>query len=220
MDASPPSSPARKKRGHGPERRSEILDAAKRLFLAEGFAHATMRRIAAEVGVSATALYVYFPDKDAILTAIAEATFADLLQALQDSQDPDLPASARVRAGLQAYIAFGRARPDEYRLTFLTAMIQPATSGRPCGTIEAADRSFFLLAETVAEAMEAGALRPGDPVATAEALWACAHGLTALLIDHPDRLQTPAETLVALVLDAALGGLAAASKSTLLTEQR
>lgn len=199
---------SRKRRGQGPERRGEILEAATRLFLAEGFPHATMRRIAAEVGVSATALYVYFPDKDAILQAIAEATFAELLEALEASQVPGTPALSRVRAGLDAYVAFGRARPDEYRLTFLTAMIQPSAPGRPCGTIEAADRSFLLLAETIGEAMAEGSLRHGDPVAAAEALWACIHGLTALLIDHPAKLQTAPDELIRLLLDAALEGMA------------
>ena len=77
---------ARKARGQGATRRPEILAAAQHLFVTEGFDRATMRRIAAEVGVSATALYVYFSDKDAILRAIAEATFTDMLAALAESQ--------------------------------------------------------------------------------------------------------------------------------------
>jgi AcrR family transcriptional regulator len=203
----------RKKRGHGPERRGEILEAAKRLFIEEGYPQATMRRIAGAVGVSATALYVYFPDKDSILQAIAEKTFEDLLVVLHASQDLAAPALARARAGLEAYIAFGRGRPDEYRLTFLTKMIQPATSGpnasgEMCDRIEAADRSFFLLADTLGEAMRNGQIRAGEPVAVAEALWACAHGLTAILIDHRPHLETEPDVLVGLTLDAVLGGLA------------
>lgn len=65
----------RKPRGQGASRRGEILDAAKRLFTEEGYAQATMRRIAAEVGVSPTALYLHFADKEAILRAIAEDFF-------------------------------------------------------------------------------------------------------------------------------------------------
>ena len=45
----------------------EILGAAKELFLEEGYAATTIRKIADRVGVSAPALYLYFADKEAIL---------------------------------------------------------------------------------------------------------------------------------------------------------
>ena len=75
----------RKPRGQGASRRAEILAAAKALFVADGVEHVTMRRIAAAVGVSATALYVYFPDKDAILRAIAAESFIALIAAHERS---------------------------------------------------------------------------------------------------------------------------------------
>ena len=80
----PPRS--RKPRGQGASRRAEILASATRLFLEEGVDHVTMRRIAQAVGVSPTALYVYFPDKAAIFLAIAETWFAELLEVLAASQ--------------------------------------------------------------------------------------------------------------------------------------
>src|SRR3712207_2879540 len=58
---------ARKAKGDGHLRRGEILEAAERIFVAEGYEGATIRRIAEEVGVSSTALYLHFPDKQAIL---------------------------------------------------------------------------------------------------------------------------------------------------------
>jgi AcrR family transcriptional regulator len=63
--AEPPS------QGQAATWREEILPAAKRLFMEEGFERMTMRRIAAVVGTSSTALYVYFTNKGAILRAIA-----------------------------------------------------------------------------------------------------------------------------------------------------
>ena len=58
---------ARKAKGDGHLRRAEILKAAERIFVAEGYGGATIRRIADEVGVSSTALYMHFPDKAALL---------------------------------------------------------------------------------------------------------------------------------------------------------
>jgi AcrR family transcriptional regulator len=210
----------RKPRGQGASRRGEILAAAKRLFAEEGYESATMRRIAAAVGVSGAALYVYFPDKEAILFAIAEETFAELLAALEASQRVTGEPLRRFRAGLMTYIAFGRARPDEYRLTFQRRMISAPSPGRQCGDIEAADRSFDILARSVAELMDAGIFQRRPSVQVAEALWACLHGITALLVDHSGHLETDADTLAATVVDTAIRGLMAAATPPLAPRAR
>jgi AcrR family transcriptional regulator len=200
---------SRKPRGEGPSRRGEILAAAKLLFLEEGFERATMRRIAAAVGVSSTALYVYFPDKEAILRAIAEQTFADLLAELEAVDRLDAPPLERLRAGLRAYIAFGRARPDEYRLMFLAKMMMKPAPGNVCQTIEAADRSFDIMERAIAALMLDGVFRPGSSSTVAEALWATVHGTTALLLDHSDHLSSDPEQFIETVLDVVLRGLIA-----------
>ena len=198
----------RKPRGQGAARRGEILAAAKRLFLEEGYEHATMRRIAAEIGVSAAALYGYFPDKEAILRAIAEAAFGELLVRLEESQHGKAPPLDRLEAGLRAYIAFGLARPDEYRLTFLAKMIDPERRAEACPDgIEDADRSFAILERGIAELMGAGVFAPGDTLAAAEAAWACLHGTTALLLDQPEHLQTSPDRLVDAAVAMILRGL-------------
>ena len=195
-----PALRTRKPRGQGASRRGEILAAATRIFLEEGTAHATMRRIAAAVGVSTTALYVYFADKDAILRAIAEATFAELLGTLEASQRTGGTPAERFRAGLRAYVGFGLAGSDAYRLTFCAPS--------PHDTIQAADRSFAILQRGVEEMMEAGLFRPGPSGPAAEAVWACLHGLTVLLVDQAQHLSTPQEQLIDQVLDMAIAGLA------------
>ena len=190
----------RKPRGQGASRRGEILAAAKRLFLQDGIEHATMRRIAAELGVSSTALYVYFPDKTAILDAIAEAMFEALLVAYAESQDPGLPRLARFRAGLMAYVDLALSRPDEYRLTF------DAKSPSACSTVEAADKSFDMLRANVADMMGAGVFRPGNALEVAEALWACLHGVVMLLLNQSEHVETEPRRLVDIVVDSAVRG--------------
>src|SRR3954464_15337187 len=70
---------ARKAKGDGHLRRAEILEAAERIFIAEGYEGATIRKIADEVGVSSTALYMHFQDKACILLEICQNTFQNLL---------------------------------------------------------------------------------------------------------------------------------------------
>ena len=207
---SEPRSAARKKpRGTGASRRDEILRAAKKLFLTEGFEHTTIRKIAAAVGVTSGALYLYFPDKNAITRAIAEDTFGALLVRLEQTLAIEGNVLERLRAGMHVYVKFGRAHPDEYRLTFLSKMLTEACPGRVphAKEIEAADRSFHMILRPTTELIEAGIFRPIDPVSAAEVIWCSLHGLTSVLLANADTLETCPDRLAEIVIDVTLKGL-------------
>ncbi len=203
----PATARARKPRGQGASRRGEILAAAKHLFAQEGVAHVTMRRIAAAVGVSPTALYMHFADKDAILIAIAQDTFSELVDQLQDSASCHHTPLDRLRAGLRTYVEFGLARPDEYRLTLLTRFA-PEGAMRKFKP-QVADQSYAILRGSVVEMMSAGIFRPGNADRTAELIWATMHGITSLLLDKPDHVCTPKGELVDFAIDTLIAGLLA-----------
>jgi AcrR family transcriptional regulator len=196
----------RKPRGQGASRRGEILDAAKRLFIEDGFGNATMRRIAAEVGVSPTALYLHFADKEAILQAIADDYFSELLVHLQTTQTIEVPPLARLRRGLRAYLEFGLSRIDEYRLTFQSRVIRAGS--QVCPENDVADLSFAVLEHAVQELVATGVFRAGDPVLIAETIWCCLHGLTSALIDLTDRVSSVQDGLIDSVIDTVVTGLA------------
>ena len=213
MDNRPATRSVRKPRGQGASRRVEILEAAKHLFLTEGYENATIRKIAAAVGVSSATLYLYFPDKDSILHAIAEATFETLLARLEASQRIEGSDLDRFRAGLATYIAFGLEHPDEYRLTFLAKIMIASGPGRPKAPcqVPAADRSFSILEESISRLMQAGLFRAQAPIVAAEAAWACLHGTTALLLDQAEHISSPHDLLTTTVLDIVVGGLSTAA---------
>jgi len=195
----------RKPRGQGASRRGEILIAAKHLFADEGVAHVTMRRIGAAVGVSPTALYMHFADKDALLAAIAQDTFAELLDRLEQSQQPGQTAMAGFRAGLRAYIAFGLTRPEEYRLAFMTRLFRRDSTGS-C-TPQIAERSFAALQDQVTVLIRDGLFRAGNPALLAESIWATLHGVTALLLDQAGNLRASQQDLIEGTLDLLEAGL-------------
>ncbi len=197
----------RKPRGQGASRRGEILAAAKHLFAEEGVAHVTMRRIGAAVGVSPTALYMHFADKDAMLAAIAQDTFEELLRRIEQSEIPGLSARARFRHGLRTYIEFGLERPDEYRLTFMSRLFHRTGAKTPIAS-NMADRSFAHLQDRVIELTRNGTFTAsGAAPQIAEAIWAMLHGVTSLLLDQSDNLQTPPDKLIDAALDLLEAGL-------------
>ena len=195
----------RKPRGQGASRRGEILAAAKALFLEDGVEHVTMRRIAAAVGVSATALYVYFPDKDAILRAIAAESFIALNTAHERSMLPGNSAAANLRAGLNAYVAFALAHPDEYRLVFLRVGRREGID--PCKDVPEADIGFGLLVASVQAVMDEGYFAQKPAMLVAEAIWSCLHGLVALLLTHPDAVESDHAALIGQVIEMTIAGL-------------
>ena len=98
----------RKPKGEGHARRAEILAAAERIFVDHGYEGATIRKIADEVGLSSTALYMHFSDKSEILHEICERAFEQLLVMNRAVLDEPGTPEQRMRRLMQSYVRFGR----------------------------------------------------------------------------------------------------------------
>jgi AcrR family transcriptional regulator len=98
--------------------RQAILNAARELFVTEGYAQVSMRKIAERIEYSPAAIYSYFPKKDDIFFALAEEGFrllADDLCASRHVPDP----LDRLRRGLMMFYAFSRKHPEYFALMFV-----------------------------------------------------------------------------------------------------
>src|ERR1019366_6037828 len=74
---------------HLDARRRQIIDAARRCFVRNGFHATSMQDVLAEAALSAGAVYRYFPSKDDIIAAIADDALAEISQAVQRVLDTD-----------------------------------------------------------------------------------------------------------------------------------
>lgn len=119
-----PSKAARVRRGSQEDQealRASALAAAMALFKAQGLPGVTMRAVASDVGVSAMALYRYFPNKAGLLRGLWEFAITELdglIKAAVAQAGPG--ARQRMRAMLDAFLDYYEARPDYYRLIFMT----------------------------------------------------------------------------------------------------
>jgi AcrR family transcriptional regulator len=168
--------------------REQILDASRRLFAEHGFAQVTMRRIAQEIGYSATTIYLHFPDKVALMRELCTRDFQALQQGFLGALAVADPVE-RIRAIGIAYVRFAGTHPHHYRLMFMTGL-QDAEAEEMVreSTIAQGDPSqdaYALLVDLVRAAQAAGRLRKakGDPHRTAQVLWAGLHGVIALHLD-------------------------------------
>lgn len=203
-DAKPTRS-ARKPKGEGHARRGEILAAAERIFVDCGYEGATIRKIADAVGVSSTALYMHFRDKSEILSQICEAAFEQLMDLTNEIAALDVPADERVRRHLQAYVAFGFAHPNTYRLVYCTRP-QEADHGAQLAAQRLGGELFERFRAPVRQLAADGRLKV-DPEVAAQTLWAGVHGVVALILTKPYFPWVEREQLSGAMLDALFEGL-------------
>ena len=201
-----PQRSARKPKGDGHLRRGEILRAAERIFIAEGYQGATIRKIADEVGVSSTALYMHFRDKDEILLEICDNAIAKLLKSNSEIATRPIDAVSRVRLMLDAYMSFALENPNAYQLVFCghSGLV---SEDKQMVTEALGDRCYDIFVGTVREIGATGRLRTGTVESAAQAMWAACHGLVALLLTKPKFHWAPTEELRGVMLDGLLHGL-------------
>jgi AcrR family transcriptional regulator len=157
--------------------------ATRRLLEETGQANITMAQVAEVVGCSAPALYTHFRNRDALLRAVHDAGFEQLLQdkiaAAARTQGDSI---ARLREGGRAYVEFALENPMLYLLMF-----------NPPPLLEFEDNPFSrdvglnsleLLKDAVKAAQADGFLPQGDPAQIAFLLWSLVHGATSLVLQR------------------------------------
>jgi AcrR family transcriptional regulator len=159
--------------------RQEILDAARDLFVGEGYDNVSMRKIAEKIEYAPGTIYLYFKDKAEILDTLCQVTFDKLRQRLEAIRKDDGDPISGLRRGLRTYIQFGLDNPNQYIVTFVLA--KNRQDWEPNHAPIAGAACFECLRAIVRQCMETGYINGGGVEETAQALWASIHGLTALL---------------------------------------
>ncbi len=194
------------------ETRDKILDAARDLFISEGYDGVSMRQVAEKIEYSPTAIYVHFKDKDDLFHQLCQEDFGRLAEVFQSAAMP-LDPLERLRFIGKTYVEFGLQYPNHYKLMFMTP--HPAAHLDECdkeikGNPEVDAYAFLKL--TVQQAIDAGCFREGlnDAELLAQTLWAAVHGVISLHIaKSPDAWVDwrPLAQRAELMLDVVLRGL-------------
>jgi AcrR family transcriptional regulator len=141
-------------------RREQVVRAARELAAAEGWPAVTMRRLAAELGVTQPVLYTAFPGRQALVDAVALDGFRDIAAALEAVEAAPLPR-------MRAYLDFAAAHPRVYEAMF----------SMPSGLAFAADDTPEPLRRAFAGIRD---VFPDADGVRAEVAWSALHGLATL----------------------------------------
>ena len=155
---------------HHGDLRTALVEAGMAV-LEQGDADAvSLRELARKVGVSATAVYRHFPDKKALMAALASEGIVRLGTTQRLASEQAGGGAAGFSATGRAYVRFALNHPALFRLTF--------THGNPSGNGAAGEDEAWKLLSSYAESF-AGA----DAQRLQLQAWAVAHGLAMLMLD-------------------------------------
>jgi AcrR family transcriptional regulator len=195
-----------------------ILDAARELFVVEGYQHVSIRRIAERIEYSPAAIYRYFSSKDDLCLALAEEGFrllADMTLPRAEASDP----LEAVRGAFWGYYEFSKAHPEYFALMFLDRSVPRISRDW--------ERFAFVrdlrrtLSRRLHECMDAGALPPGtNPEAAFSVLVTAIHGACVIRLCSRLTPGSDADALARDTLEAAIAGLRAGSPITFVPAAR
>jgi AcrR family transcriptional regulator len=181
---------SQRKAYHHGDLKHALVVAAAGMLETEGPEAISFRAIARATGVSQTAPYNHFQNKEHLLATVAIAGFEELIAAQHVVDRAGSPGD-RIRALAGAYIRFARTRPQLYRLMFGVGI----ADWRTYPELETAARTCY---QPVRHALAdhfnaAGVTAPGVLETASVAAWSLVHGLATLLIDGKvDPAETPA----------------------------
>jgi AcrR family transcriptional regulator len=166
------------------ETRQRILEAAREMFVHQGYEATTMRAIAEKIEYTPTAIYHHFRNKEALLTELSHTDFLALATAFQRIGRIEDPIERLRRLG-SAYVEFGLEHPMQYQLMFMT--LHPQIAKKDRGE-DPGENAYAFLRQTCEQAIASRRLRPEyrDPDELSQIMWASLHGLIALHIVKRD----------------------------------
>lgn len=170
----------RKNYHHG-NLKNTLIDAGTKIITKEGLTGLSMRRVAKKAGVSPTAPYAHFSDKQALIAAISTAGYHRLYDQLNSTvtiHHGD-PQSMLVEAGW-TYVQFALSDPERFKVMF-SGIIQQEKEYPEFREI--AQKNFALLVELVKGCQENGILSSAPSDMIAVRLWSVVHGFIMLLLE-------------------------------------
>ena len=173
----------RKAAYHHGDLRRQLIGAASAMVRADGIESLTLRKLAERVGVSQTALYHHFGDKQDLLCAMGEEGIHLFEAGIAGCFDESASPERRLEAFVQGYVRFALGNPELYELMFgrttwrgtTTASFQAATRG--------AFRSYVQMIDGLQKAGRLSAEL--NPLRLAQVIWGTLHGLCCM---HNDGL--------------------------------
>ncbi len=168
---------------HHGDLRQTLLQAAKQRLESHGIEGLSLRKLAEDAGVSRTAPYHHFKDKNALLSAIAAEGFEQWHKEAKVIFDDDsLTPQVRLKRFIRGYVGYADKHPQMYDLMFGRTIWK---SGEPTDDLKSVAFPAFQFQVIMTKEWQKQGLLPTDKdtLRLAQVTWSTLHGIARLLID-------------------------------------
>jgi AcrR family transcriptional regulator len=177
--------PSGKKSYHHGALHSALVEASIALAREGGPDRVILREAARAAGVSHSAAYRHFADREALLAEVSRFArselAAEMTRRLNRTKDP----RKRLRGVGTAYIDFALTQPGLFRTAFISHPATSSNAGDTPGTAAGDAEPYDILSQVLDEALAAGLVDPRRRPGAEIAVWSAVHGLATLLLDGP-----------------------------------
>lgn len=166
--------------------KQRIIDAARQVLLSEGYRNFSLRKIAREIDVSATSIYLHFENKDDLVHNLMEEAIErlnnQLEQSITDKEDP----ISKLEALAHEYARFAQEYPREYQVIYLISSDE--MTRYPKEKFRKARKGYEIVTNVLQEGVQAGLIAEEKPRMAAYTFWAQLHGVMSVVLSK--RLDT------------------------------
>jgi len=163
--------------------RQELMELAEKHLISHGIAELSLRALAREIGVSQTAPYRHFKDKNALLAALATEGFRRFFMLCEESEKEPRADLSLLLFGL-SYVKFAKLHTEMFHLMF-GPVLQPRSDYPEL--FAAGREAIYKVRAGVERGFKTDVIRQLDDVASmAHTVWAAVHGVATLMLDHGD----------------------------------
>jgi AcrR family transcriptional regulator len=155
----------------------KIAAVTLRILEKDGADAVSMRRVAAEVGITPMAVYHHFADREALLRYVTDREFEKLVDYMHSQRSGTVHTTRLVRV-MDYYLDYAFAHPRVFDYVF--SRKRNDARSFPADFRNRRSPTMNVVADTVEAAMKAGAIRKDDVWEVAMELWAHVHGYIAL----------------------------------------
>ena len=149
------------------------MDAALHMFLQRGYRGTSMKALAAQVGVSAPAIYWYFSSKEELYVSVIEKAMQDFVTSVRGSMTESDPCD-RLAQLVRAHVTWQLQQPDVAKAFDLTVSVKSASHDIPSdrlASIKAMELEYVqVLRQVISDGQAQGVMRPSDVSSTAFAV--------------------------------------------------
>lgn len=169
--------------------KERIIEAARQVLLSEGYRNFSLRKIAREIDVSATSIYLHFENKDDLVHTLMEEAIERLNNQLERQAKSHDDPIEKLEALAHEYANFALKHPREYQVIYLTSSDE--MTRYPKDKFRKARKGYEIVTNVLQQGVESGLIAEDKPRMAAYTFWAQLHGVMSVVLSK--RLDTRIE---------------------------